>query len=319
MWTAVHASAVWPQTPHPELCTTQGRPRRRSGALGCRTRVRAPGAARGGPRPAHPSRPRRPGTACSRAPRDLGCRGRAEGSRGIGKRASARGWPAAAPSPTPRRKSHLPRRAPEAAGGRVTARWGGDRAGGGGKAGSGGRQAEERDARPLGRPQPLPRCLTPGAGQPGAGHSSSVRLYQASGEKLFRQPGRGRAGAWGSGACWRVCPCAAQEAARSKRMPAPPPPARPRPLLARPAGPGRPPLPPRWRLLFPSERLREPPGPGVGSEEGEGAETRRGGEGCGEGSLWGRGTSGWAGLWPRGRGAEDLTKILVVPRLLKLG
>lgn len=216
MWTAVHASAVWPQTPHPELCTTQGRPRRRSGALGCRTRVRAPGAARGGPRPAHPSRPRRPGTACSRAPRDLGCRGRAEGSRGIGKRASARGWPSAAPSPTPRRKSHLPRRAPEAAGG------GGSQRGGGatgreeeGRRGAGAGRRRRGMLGPWGAPSPFLDASPPAPASRERATPPPSSCTRPAGRNSSGSPGGGERAPGGRE------PAGASVPARRKKRPAP--------------------------------------------------------------------------------------------------
>lgn len=70
----------------------------------------------GSPRLAHPLGQSCHGAASRRAQQDSGRRGPARGSRGGAERAASRGRSAAAPTPTRRRKSHLPCRAPETAG-----------------------------------------------------------------------------------------------------------------------------------------------------------------------------------------------------------
>lgn len=175
-------------------------------AAGSRARVRAPGAAGAGSLPAHPSALRRPGgprgTPAVEAPRD----GRV--GPGSGPRRTAD-----SPRPPPRRRAgrrtyHVGlRRRPG-----VTAGQGGQ-AGGDGQAGGGGQRAGGRDARPHGRPQPLPGSLTPHAGRPGAGHSPSVRLHQAEGARTRRAALEGAVELAGVGPRWPVSLGAARAAA----------------------------------------------------------------------------------------------------------
>lgn len=192
-------------------------------AAGRRGRGSSPGRGWGRSPPGPPFRSEVP----RRAPRDPGRRGPGGGSRGGGEWASSRGRPAAAPSPTPSRKAHLPRRAPEAARGHGGAGRPGVRRGAGG-----GQRAGGRDARPHGRPQPLPGSLTPDAGRPGAGHSPSVRLHQAEGARTRR------AALEGAGELAGVWPAPPSVPVRREQLSAPPPPARPRPLRAGPRAPG---------------------------------------------------------------------------------
>lgn len=101
---------------------------------------------------------------------------------------------------------------------------------------------------------------------------------------------------------------------RRERLPAPPPPARLRPLQPGSAPPRQPACPGRRRrhpvggFPCPGSGARRRPGPGEGEEKGEGrgVEGRQGRRLRG-GSLWGRRTSGWVGLWGEraGRGGPD--------------
>ncbi|XP_030615982.1 uncharacterized protein LOC111171597 [Delphinapterus leucas] len=180
-----------------------------------------------------------------------------------GERASARGRPSAAPSPTPRRKSHLPRRALEAPGGH-----GGD----GGERGPAGRGegCSAPRAPPAPSRQPHPR-RRPARSQP-------LRLRQAApgqwGQKLVRQPRRGASEPAGGGRG-----SARQSVrARRERLPArpapsskaPPPPPRLRPLLASPPAPGDRRRHPVGGFPCPGSGARRRPGPGEGEEKGEG-------------------------------------------------
>lgn len=104
-------------------------------------------------------------------------------------------------------------------------------AGGEAARGAGGR-AQRRDARPRGRPQPLPHSVAPRSGPPGPSHSSPSGDARP-GVKLVPQPLRGRAGTRATVSRGR---------AHARRfVPARPP----RPTTADPAHHRVPPAPPR--------------------------------------------------------------------------
>lgn len=176
---------------------------------GGRAGVRAPGAAGAGPRPAHPSARRCP-------------EGPAGGSRGGGEWASSRGRPAAAPSPTPSRKAHLPRRAPEAAGGHGGAGRPGARQGAGARGPGGGMLG------PTGAPNPSPAASprTPASPEPATPPPSGCT--RPRGHELVGQPWRGRASWRGSGRLRRQSRCGASSC-----------PPRPLPPGPAPSAPGR--------------------------------------------------------------------------------
>ena len=185
------------------------------------------------------------------------------------ERASARGRPAAAPSPTPKRKSHLPRRALEAPGGHGGAgRPGGRRREGGGRGPAGqGEGCSAPRAPPAPSRQPHPR-RRPARSEP-------LRLRQAApgqwGEKFLWQPRRGASESAGGGRG----PARPSVRARRERLPAPPPPARPRPLQPDPAPSSLAPLP---RETAAATRLAVSLAPGVVRADGlgPGRERRRG-------------------------------------------
>lgn len=215
----------------------------------------------------------------------------------------------------PRRVANPPRPPPRRRGGSrtyrvgllrgpgITKQWRRRARRGGGPAGDGGRRAEEGDARPVGRPQPLPGSLTPGVRRPRTGHTPSVRLPQAQGvTSRSGNPGRGRVGEQRSRTRSPVRPRASRAAPRRQAPPPPPgpapgpaPPQAPPPSRA--AGPGRPPPPPGWRFLFPHARRPRTTGAwAVGG--GRGAD-------CGSGNSLGEGDVSLGGA-PRGGGARQI-------------
>ncbi|XFF78675.1 hypothetical protein AB1E18_004894 [Capra hircus] len=285
-----------PQTPRLELCITRERPKRRSG-LATEQREARP---RFQPRevPAWPTlRSETPGAASPRA--------RQEGRVGAGSGPRCAADPL---RPPPRRRGGSRtyrvglRRRPGGTAGR------GGQAGGG-KARGGGRRAEEEDARPLGRPQPLPSGLTPAAGRPGAGHSSSVRRCGARGRETRQAALEGAALAVGGRG-----PASQSVPARREQLPAPPPSAR-----LRPPSPAR--LPRETAAaagLVVSLLVSLPPGlvraDGVGSRG-----RRKGSGGVQQGALVGEGDVRLGGALGEGagRGGPDKDSGCSLP--LKLG
>lgn len=290
-------------TPRPQLCPTRGRPGRRSRARGCW--AGRPGRV---PAPERSGRSRRnQAFRRRRLPRGTGRRGPAGGWRGGREPGAGLAAPpaAAAPSPTPGRKSYLPRWAPAAAGGLSWAgRPGAGRGGGGGRGAAGrGERCSAPPAPPAPSRQPHPRSRPAGA--------DHFPLRQAA-------PGRARSTGTNSAGCswrgpgqadgWRLDPARPLAPALRERLSAPPPPARSRPLLA-----GRAPA-------------RNGLGRGVGGFSSQSGARRRQGLGGGEAEESGgrglrRGELG-AGRMGGARGeggARRPTTIAVVPRPLKLG
>lgn len=282
-----------PPAPRPQLCTTQGGPD--APGSGCAAREPGPGsspdAVWGGPRLAA-----------------------SWGGRRAQRAAAAQTGGRVAWGPAARRKSHLPRRAPEAAGGHGGA---GRRAGGGRGPAGGGEGCSAPQAPPAPPRQPQPR-RPPGRGGPLPLRQSAPGLggTDSSGKS---EGAAGRASGWESGPIARP-----SVQAPSERLP-------PRPAPSRQAPPPLAPPPPR-RLWAPGDcrRLRvggfhspraapaDGPGLGNGGKEGRRGETA----GRARAEVWklmGEEDVSLGGALGQGAGAAVLTKIPVVPRPLKLG